>query len=61
MILSYFHNVIYVLSQLTDNELLQLAVTESAKIIPYIVSNRKAVKLYLKVLVPVASSMRNLF
>ncbi|KAJ4484311.1 Noc2p family-domain-containing protein [Lentinula edodes] len=48
MILSYFHNVIYVLSQLTDNELLQLAVTESAKIIPYIVSNRKAVKLYLK-------------
>ncbi|KAF5381925.1 hypothetical protein D9757_007562 [Collybiopsis confluens] len=48
MTLSYFHNVIHVLSQLTDSELLQLAVTESAKIIPYIISNRKAVKLYLK-------------
>ncbi|KAG6865341.1 hypothetical protein C0991_003378 [Blastosporella zonata] len=48
LILSYFHNVIHILSQLTDNELLKLAVTESAKIIPYIVSSRKAVKLYLK-------------
>ncbi|KAJ4481022.1 Noc2-domain-containing protein [Lentinula aciculospora] len=48
MILSYFHNTIHILSQLTDNEMLQLAVTESAKIIPYITSNRKAVKLYLK-------------
>ncbi|KAJ7147331.1 Noc2-domain-containing protein [Mycena filopes] len=48
LILSYFQNVIHILSQLTDNEMLQLAVTESAKIIPYIVSSRKAVKLYLK-------------
>ncbi|KAJ3879123.1 Noc2-domain-containing protein [Lentinula edodes] len=56
MILSYFHNVIYVLSQLTDTELLQLAVTESAKIIPYIVSNRKAVKLYLKKCLEIWSS-----
>ncbi|KAG5735577.1 hypothetical protein E4T56_gene11159 [Termitomyces sp. T112] len=48
LILSYFHNVIHVLSQFTDNELVQLAVTESAKLIPYIVSSRKAVKLYLK-------------
>ncbi|KAF9074484.1 Noc2-domain-containing protein [Rhodocollybia butyracea] len=48
MTLSYFHNVIHLLSQLTDNELLQLAVTESAKIIPYVISNRKAIKLYLK-------------
>jgi nucleolar complex protein 2 len=50
LILSYFQNVIHILSQLTDNEMLQLAVTESAKIIPYIVSSRKAVKVYLKVL-----------
>jgi nucleolar complex protein 2 len=49
LILSYFQNVIHILSQLTDQEMLQLAVTESAKIIPYIVSSRKAVKLYLKV------------
>ncbi|KAJ7657909.1 Noc2-domain-containing protein [Mycena polygramma] len=48
LILSYFQNVIHILSQLTDNEMLQLAVTESAKIIPYIVSSRKAVKVYLK-------------
>lgn len=48
LILSYFHNVIHILSQLTDNELLQLAVTEGTKLVPYIVSSRKAVKLYLK-------------
>ncbi|KAJ7041198.1 Noc2-domain-containing protein [Mycena alexandri] len=48
LILSYFQNVIHILSQLTDNEMLQLAVAESAKIIPYIVSSRKAVKVYLK-------------
>ncbi|KAF8064186.1 Noc2-domain-containing protein [Lyophyllum atratum] len=48
LILSYFHNIIHILSQITDHELLQLAVTESAKLIPYITSSRKAVKLYLK-------------
>ncbi|KAJ7260970.1 Noc2p family-domain-containing protein [Mycena haematopus] len=48
MILSYFQNVIHILSQLTDDEMLKVAVTESAKIIPYIVSSRKAVKAYLK-------------
>jgi nucleolar complex protein 2 len=30
--------------------LLQLALTESAKLLPYVVTSRKAVKLYLKVL-----------
>ena len=49
MILAYFRNVIHLLSQLPDTELLHLALTESAKIIPYVVSSRKAVKLYLKV------------
>ncbi|KAK7440016.1 Nucleolar Complex 2 protein [Stygiomarasmius scandens] len=48
LILSYFHNVIHILSQLTDNEMVQLAVSESSKIIPFIISSRKAVKLYLK-------------
>ncbi|KAJ6619052.1 Noc2-domain-containing protein [Mycena sp. CBHHK59/15] len=48
LILSYFQNVVHLLSQLTDNDMLHVAVTESAKIIPYIVSSRKAVKLYLK-------------
>ncbi|KAK0463081.1 Noc2-domain-containing protein [Desarmillaria tabescens] len=48
LILSYFHNIIHLLSQLTDNETIELAVTESAKIIPYVVSSRKTIKLYLK-------------
>ncbi|TFK37615.1 Noc2p family-domain-containing protein [Crucibulum laeve] len=48
LILSYFYNVIHILSQLTDNDLLHLAITETSKIIPYIISSRKAVKTYLK-------------
>lgn len=49
MILAYLHNLTHLLSQLTDKELLRLALTESAKILPYVVSSRKAVKMYLKV------------
>ncbi|PBK92620.1 Noc2-domain-containing protein [Armillaria gallica] len=48
LILSCFHNIIHLLSQLTDNETIELAVTESAKIIPYVASSRKTIKLYLK-------------
>ncbi|KAF9048039.1 Noc2-domain-containing protein [Hymenopellis radicata] len=48
LILSYFHNTIQLLSQVTDSEMMQLAITESAKIIPYVVSSRKTVKVYLK-------------
>ncbi|KAG7447240.1 Noc2-domain-containing protein [Guyanagaster necrorhizus] len=48
LILSCFHNIIHLLSQLTDNEMIELAVTESAKIVPYVVSSRKTIKLYLK-------------
>ena len=36
-------------SQLTEDETLRLALTESAKLIPYIISSRKSVKIYLKV------------
>ncbi|KAF9445982.1 Noc2-domain-containing protein [Macrolepiota fuliginosa MF-IS2] len=56
MILAYFHNMIHLLSQLTNTELLRLAVTESAKIIPYVVSSRKSVKLYLKTCLELWSS-----
>ena len=49
LILSYFHNVTHLLSQLTDEDTIRLALTESAKIIPYIISSRKSVKTYLKV------------
>ncbi|KAG1764486.1 Noc2p family-domain-containing protein, partial [Suillus placidus] len=45
--LSYFSNLVHLIPQLTDPETLRLALTESAKILPY-VSSRKAVKTYLK-------------
>lgn len=49
MILSYFHNIIRLLGQLSNTAMLELAVSESVKLIPYIVGSRKAVKEYLKV------------
>lgn len=49
LIQSYFQNIINIISQLTDNDLLCLALSESAKLIPYITSSRKAIKQYLKV------------
>lgn len=49
LILSYFNNVVHLIPQLTDNETLQLAFAESAKILPYVTTSRKAVKAYLKV------------
>ena len=49
LIVSFFHNVIHIIAQLSDPELLKLAVTESTKILPYVISSRKTVKLYLKV------------
>ncbi|TFY76896.1 hypothetical protein EWM64_g7117 [Hericium alpestre] len=48
MILSYFHNVIHITSQMSDPDMLKLAVSESAKLLPYVVSSRRAVKQYLK-------------
>ncbi|KAI0052496.1 Noc2-domain-containing protein [Auriscalpium vulgare] len=48
LILSYFHNVIAIVGQLSDPELVKLAMTESAKLIPYIVSSHRTVKAYLK-------------
>ncbi|PPQ68981.1 hypothetical protein CVT25_009166 [Psilocybe cyanescens] len=48
LILSHFHNITYILSQLTDEDTLRLALTESAKLVPYIISSRKSVKAYLK-------------
>ncbi|KAI0337672.1 Noc2-domain-containing protein [Trametopsis cervina] len=48
LILSYFHNAAHLLTQLTDSELLVLALTETAKLLPYVTSSRKSVKVYLK-------------
>ena len=49
LILSYFHNAIHVLTQLTDRNMIVLALTETAKLVPHIANSRKSVKLYLKV------------
>jgi len=49
LITSFFHNVIHIMSQLSDPGLLKMAVTESTKILPYVISSRKTIKLYLKV------------
>ncbi|RDX44080.1 Noc2-domain-containing protein [Lentinus brumalis] len=48
LILSYFHNVLHLMGQISDNEMLRLALSETAKLVPYITSSRKTVKLYLK-------------
>ncbi|KIK93298.1 hypothetical protein PAXRUDRAFT_522731 [Paxillus rubicundulus Ve08.2h10] len=56
LILSYFNNIVHLIPQLTDDELLQLAFVESAKIIPYIITSRKAAKAYLKKCLEIWSS-----
>ncbi|KAI1790576.1 Noc2-domain-containing protein [Ganoderma leucocontextum] len=48
LILSYFHNVLHLMSQISDNDMLRLALSETAKLVPYVTSSRKTVKLYLK-------------
>ena len=48
LILSYFHNVIHFMGQLSDNDMLRLALDETAKLVQYVSSSRKSVKLYLK-------------
>ncbi|TFY62316.1 hypothetical protein EVJ58_g3941 [Rhodofomes roseus] len=48
LILSYFYNAVHLVSQLSDTEMLRMAVTESSKLLPYVMSSRKAVKVYLK-------------
>ncbi|KIP01520.1 hypothetical protein PHLGIDRAFT_96910 [Phlebiopsis gigantea 11061_1 CR5-6] len=56
LILSYFHNVMHLLTQLTDTELLVMALEETAKLVPYVTSSRKAVKVYLKTCLDLWSS-----
>ncbi|KAI0651305.1 Noc2-domain-containing protein [Trametes meyenii] len=48
LILSYFHNVLHLMDQISDNDMLRLAFTETAKLVPYVTSSRKTVKVYLK-------------
>ncbi|KAI8972566.1 Noc2-domain-containing protein [Trametes punicea] len=48
LILSYFHNVLHLMGQISDDEMLRLAFSETAKLVPYVTSSRKTVKAYLK-------------
>ncbi|KAF8797686.1 Noc2-domain-containing protein [Phlegmacium glaucopus] len=48
LILSFFSNITHIISQLTDEDTLRLAIAESAKLVPYIINSRKAVRSYLK-------------
>ncbi|KAM5532673.1 hypothetical protein V8D89_013642 [Ganoderma adspersum] len=48
LVLSYFHNVLHLMSQISDTDILRLALSETAKLLPYVTSSRKTVKLYLK-------------
>ncbi|EIN05833.1 Noc2-domain-containing protein [Punctularia strigosozonata HHB-11173 SS5] len=59
LVLSYFHNVIHIVDQLTDPEMVELAVSESAKLLPYVVGSRKAVKTYLKMCLGLWSSAQD--
>ncbi|KZT37168.1 Noc2-domain-containing protein [Sistotremastrum suecicum HHB10207 ss-3] len=47
-ILSYIYNVLHLLSQTSAADIQVLALNETAKLLPYIVGSRKAVKTYLK-------------
>jgi hypothetical protein len=49
LILSYFHNIVHLIDQLSDQEMIELAIAESAKLLPYVVGSRKTVKTYLRV------------
>ncbi|GAA93909.1 uncharacterized protein L969DRAFT_92183 [Mixia osmundae IAM 14324] len=48
---SYFASLVQLLEQVTDPDLLRLSLTESAKLLPYVIGNRKVLKDYLKALV----------
>lgn len=49
MILSFFHNAMALVEQVTDPGLLRVVVEESARVVAYVGSSRKSVKAYLKV------------
>lgn len=48
LVLSFFHNILHLLKQVTDVELQALALSEGGKIVPYISTSRKALKAFLK-------------
>ncbi|KIY63741.1 Noc2-domain-containing protein [Cylindrobasidium torrendii FP15055 ss-10] len=49
LILSFFHNAMTLVEQVTDAKLLRVVVEESARVVGYVGSSRKSVKAYLRV------------
>ncbi|KZT66744.1 Noc2-domain-containing protein [Daedalea quercina L-15889] len=56
LVLSYFYNAVHLISQLSDTEMLRMVVSESSKLVPYVMNSRKAVKVYLKACLDLWSS-----
>ncbi|KAG8810553.1 Nucleolar Complex 2 protein, partial [Serendipita sp. 399] len=48
LVSTFFMSILHLLSQIADPQLLVTCLVESAKMVPYIVGNRKVVKAYLK-------------
>jgi hypothetical protein len=48
LISSFFKSILRLLSQLTNPQMITTCLTDSAKLVPYVVGNRKIVKSYLK-------------
>lgn len=49
LVKSFFASVIRLVSQMSDPDTLQLAINESARLVPYVLADKKATRLYLKV------------
>lgn len=49
LVQAFFNNIMHLLDQLTDPTMIQLALQESAKLVPYVIGSRKVVKTYLQV------------
>ncbi|KIM24518.1 hypothetical protein M408DRAFT_331746 [Serendipita vermifera MAFF 305830] len=48
LISSFFKSILHLLSQITNPQMVTTCLTDSAKLVPYIVGNRKIVKSYVK-------------
>jgi hypothetical protein len=48
LILSFFYNIMHIIGQLSDPTTIRLALSASARLLPYVLTSRKAAKTYLK-------------
>lgn len=49
LVASFFSSIVRLSSQLTDSDMNVLVINESAKLLPYVTTNRRSIKAYLKV------------